>query len=76
MDGWYELGLYVAWHMAMFQRAEKLPPLKTVIEQFTKAVQAGPVQDPRAQFHVMQSISARLGIPLQHRARKKKGDRT
>ncbi len=32
-DGWYELGLFVAWHMALFQRAKTLPELAPLLKK-------------------------------------------
>lgn len=75
MDGWYELGLFVAWHTAMFTVAAKvgkLPPLEKLLAR-GRGKAGTPAQTPQALRSVMQQMSAQYGIPLQHRPNKKKG---
>ena len=48
MDGWYELGLFVAWHVAMFTRAKTLPPLAPLLKK-VRTASAGTAAPPKPQ---------------------------
>ena len=63
-DDQYELGLFVAWHMALFSRAKTLPEWASVIRKF-RAAAKGPVkQTPTEQRAMLQHLSEVYGIPL------------
>jgi hypothetical protein len=60
MDGWYELGLFVAWHAALFQRADKLPALGPLLKKVRTVKEAAPVvkQTWQEQKGIMAAIRA------------------
>jgi hypothetical protein len=55
-----DAALSLAWHTAVLQRIEKIPPLHTLV---ARAQRTGPQTIPE-QSTMLQLLSDRLGIPL------------
>lgn len=78
MDGLYDLGMFVAWHMAAFSRADRLPSLKSVMEKMRGRSEAeSPTGDGRPTWQEMKarmkSISAAAAVAPPVKPKRKKG---
>ncbi len=57
-DGWYELGLFVAWHSALFQRAKTLPELAPLLKKIRQAGTTAKAPEARQTWQEQKGIMA------------------
>ncbi len=58
MDGWYELGLFVAWHAALFQRAKTLPDLAPLLKKIRATTDTTKAPEPAQTWQEQKGIMA------------------
>src|SRR6185436_14533937 len=74
-DGWYELGLYIAWHIAYWSRIKTMPSWESVKAKRTKATASAlKTKEPEApqNWQQMKGIMAAHRIALASTAGKPK----
>lgn len=77
---WYELGLFIAWYSAAFQRTKRLPKFDSVLKQFRGTDKQKTAMDWRAMKATMHSLKDIVPGPLSDKeqrtlARRAKGKR-